>query len=165
MKTSVDKALSSWLDNSAEKEVLEEEIPEELKKYIVYFEGKPHHSLNVELVKKQNLSDEKIERIKHLHVIRLDLHKKMALYEDSKVLQNMFQDITDLEYELQELWGFQPDITKQPWFKVPKCTCPKMDNEDDKPYLQHFVLTCPIHGSEGLVPYMSDKDVSKEKML
>lgn len=56
--------------------------------------------------------------------------------------------IETLEFELQDLWGFDRDRKFHSyWYKVEGCLCPKMDNKDligtDK-RIQHF--ECPYHG-------------------
>jgi hypothetical protein len=65
-----------------------------------------------------------------------------------KELANLDKDCDDIEYRLQDLWGFTRDSAYfKRWYR-PRCTCPKMDNNDRYP-TEHYITTmdCPLHGA------------------
>lgn len=57
--------------------------------------------------------------------------------------------IESLEYEMQEVWGFDKDLARHYYsFLVPECTCPVMDNKDyadSGSNIRVYSATCPIH--------------------
>lgn len=118
------------------------------EKYIV--RGDNHEiicSLNERLIKSKNISDESLELIKKLH---LEKHYVM-LNMDEDISKNMLQiyarEITEIEYSLQEAWGFPRDAKFHRFWELPNCQCPKLDNEER--YGTDYYITssnCPIHG-------------------
>ena len=102
-------------------------------------------------------------------MINYDLAKKQGLDQDTQDLIEFYQDYRDFifnrmadmpekyakmhsilweenEYRLQSLWRFPRDPSYHRFWDLPWCKCPKMDNDDDYPFLQHKVQHCPIHG-------------------
>ena len=68
--------------------------------------------------------------------------------EDKNELIDLANSVSDLEYQMQYVWGFNLDSKVHDWFNVPKCTCPKSDNKERKgtKYKIHN-QKCLIHGS------------------
>lgn len=57
--------------------------------------------------------------------------------------------LEDLEYQMQEVWGFERNANYHTWWLKPKhCKCPKMDNTDPCYYGRGKIITedCPLHG-------------------
>jgi hypothetical protein len=116
----------------------------------VVHEGKVITRLNSMLVKRQKVSPENVELLKHTHVTRYRIFEKMEATDNVAELRQLAKDFEDLEFYQQELWGFPKDKNFHRWFKVPKCLCPKMDNMDR--IGSSFGVTvenCPIHGWHG----------------
>ena len=40
---------------------------------------------------------------------------------------------TDIQYKLQDAWGFERDSNYHRFWDLPHCTCPVMDNNDAYP--------------------------------
>ena len=113
---------------------------------VVYFEGKAMFMLNKVLLDKQ-VCWENLNKIKEKHVERLYLEKEMENTDDRDLLK-LFDALYDLiECELQELWKFDLDRNFHVFWKRPKCSCPKLDNNDRYPtgfYIKSVL--CPLHG-------------------
>lgn len=57
--------------------------------------------------------------------------------------------LQDLEYRLQDLWGFNKDSNYHTWWlECRTCTCPKADNKDPLYYGHGKIINqdCPVHG-------------------
>jgi hypothetical protein len=118
------------------------------EKYIVRDEnGEVVSVVSDTLAERRNISDESLERIKKLHLKRFQVKEEMTKTCDRSRLGMLANMIKDIEFELQDLWGFERDYSMHDWFDVPKCTCPKMDNRERKGTgYQIISLDCPIHG-------------------
>ena len=54
---------------------------------------------------------------------------------------------TEIEFELQDAWGFGRDIKFHKFWDRPHCACAKMDNEDNYPSgFYYFLSGCTLHG-------------------
>lgn len=112
----------------------------------VMFNGRPALTLNPRLIAKQGLDMSQVNHIKALHMSQL------ALLEN---LENNFVDPrvagmewSNIQFNLQKAWGFNENSNFHRFWELPKCTCPKMDNEDRfpmGPYIHD--AACPIHGN------------------
>lgn len=89
---------------------------------------------------------ENLEDIKETHQLKLIIYDLIRETEDPDLLKSLAQDLTEIEFHLQELWKFPRDANFHRFWEYPKCTCPKLDNADDYPHMQHINLGCPLHG-------------------
>ncbi len=106
-------------------------------------------TLNVLLVKKQNLSADTIEMLKMTHVARAIIFTTMRNTNVTIALKRLALIFENLEYIQQELWGFEKNKNNHMWFEVPKCSCPKLDNIDyNSSELRIIDRKCIIHGME-----------------
>ena len=106
------------------------------------------------LVKYKELRDrvdkERMSNNKNLDKIKNCLLEKLKIYdliENSDIeLDKYYKKLTDIEYNLQLLYGEEEDKSFHKFWETPKCTCPKIDNLEnypsDKPF---FDKKCPIH--------------------
>lgn len=112
-------------------------------------------SLSSHLIKQQNRTEEDIDNIVDLHN---ELHKAFDHMEavdlEDEGAQKHLQDcaivVKEIEFRLQEAWGFERNEDCHSWwFQVPHCTCPVLDNWD---YVgcELAVITggCPIHSPD-----------------
>jgi len=109
-------------------------------------------TINKELVKKQGVSKQDISKINRLHEIRDDYiarMKKLNPKKEQYLLRLFSSFITEINYQLQELWGFDRNKNYHRDWYLPHCICPKMDN-DDMYGTDYQVITdkCPIHTQE-----------------
>jgi len=102
--------------------------------------------INSALVEKQKRTPEQVEEICKLHVKKHDLFKIMEK-APVKDLPELADKATELEYQLQRAWGFPSNSYYHRFWEVPRCTCPKTDNEDRYPS-GYYIMDkgCPVHG-------------------
>ena len=117
----------------------------------IMYKGKKDSSLNMGLVLKQKLTQEDIEEIKRLHVIRLDLFdymRKPEVVKDREILRHCVNGMEYIEYAMQKAWKFEKDRNKHTWwYKVPNCECPQLDNEELFGIDMRIInVECPCHG-------------------
>jgi hypothetical protein len=103
--------------------------------------------LNARLLVSQRVSIDDIYRIQKLHGEKYDLCKLIKNTEDPALLKIIAGQITEIEFELQDAWGFNQSVMYHRFWELPKCNCPKYDNQDAYPYRQYINLTCPLHGN------------------
>jgi len=114
--------------------------------------------LNWNLAREKNLTWPQMQVIMQLHKERVEILKKMQrkVRRKSKVerpvrksrchntLISLAVRMEQIEYQLQEAWGFEKDRTLHTWwYKVPSCKCGLT-----LPLKRIISSLCPIHGSE-----------------
>jgi len=117
------------------------------KDLTVYYKGKARVFLNPDLIEEQGITSiETIEELKITHEDRLRIFEAMENTDDPEELKMFAKQFETIEFEQQKLWGFKLDRNFHKWFTVPKCTCPKMDNED-RCGTEYKVInpSCPVH--------------------
>lgn len=116
-------------------------------------EGRPLFMLNKALMDKQNCWHN-LELIKKLHTERLWIELRMTgLTLDSTALEQLtlLKEWEENQYLLQDAWGFPRDSRFHPFYLIPSCLCPKLDNSEYIPKGRYYISnTCPIHSSRNL---------------
>lgn len=102
--------------------------------------------INLDLVKHQRITFETLCAIIALQKERCDFFSLLEATNDRKLIKILFKQLTEIEYELQMLWGFEPDARFHNSWMWPKCTCPYSDNRHMPPGLQWVNENCPLHG-------------------
>jgi len=103
---------------------------------------------NPKLLKIQGVSKHK-SGIDILHDTRTKLFELMQETDDVSSLRFYNDQLDQLEYTLQELWGFPKDSSWHRFWDRPKCTCPKLDNDDRYPSPVYIINPdCKVHGNE-----------------
>lgn len=114
--------------------------------YVIIYKGVPRLMLNKRLILSKNVSKQNLEKIKSLHVKKLEIIEKMENTDDITELRDLASKVETIEFALQEAWGFSKNKDFHRSFELPKCICPKMDNSD---YIgkKYRIVTkgCPIH--------------------
>jgi hypothetical protein len=90
--------------------------------------------------------EEKLSNLKFLYKRKSQLFKKISSVKTKKSIQKYNDKITELEYAIQEAWGFPKDSTYHRFWETPHCTCPAYDNIDAYPHLQYYNCNCILHG-------------------
>jgi len=121
-----------------------------MDKFNITYKNKVVGRINSALVEKQNLSDVTLDEIKFKHGVKrflMDLLAGINIKNNPKRVKILQNGIMNIEYELQDLWGFPRDIKFHKFWELPQCRCPKMDNEDSYPS-GYYVINelCPLHG-------------------
>jgi len=103
--------------------------------------------INQNLVNRQKVSDEDVKRIVKLQTIRKYFYDFIELSDDKEEIRRLDRIITQIEFQLQKLWGFPQDRNYHRWFDVPKCSCPKWDNVDSLGSEFKIINpNCQLHG-------------------
>lgn len=116
----------------------------EKDKYTLYVDDKPVMRINARLVFSQKC-EKNVPAILEKHLERLEVHIAMMETDDQDLLQIYDQMYTDVEFELQDLWGFPRNANFHRFWERPKCGCPRMDNEDWYPHRSVISGDCPLH--------------------
>jgi hypothetical protein len=113
----------------------------------VIYEGKVISYLNPNLIKKNGLSINEVAKIKSLHCSKYIVFQAMENTDDVTTLKYYAKIVEGIEYDLQGTWHFAKSSMMHRWFDVPKCKCPKLDNEERMgTKFRIFSADCPIHG-------------------
>ena len=110
--------------------------------------GKTIGYLDKKLIQKNNLSSFQISMIKELHLQLQLVYETMenTPSTDIKNLKKLFSLTTSIEYRKQMYYGVAEDRSQHNWFMVPKCTCPKKENQERQGTPFRIIdKTCPIH--------------------
>lgn len=109
---------------------------------------------NIYLVKykelRDNIEEERISNKKNLDKLKNCLLEKLKIYDiienSDDNLHQYYKKLTDIEYNMQVLYGEKEDISDHRFWETPKCTCPKIDNLELYPSNDYiFDEKCPIH--------------------
>ena len=109
---------------------------------------KPEH-LNQNLVARNNVSYTTQIQLCTLY----DKLEALLLSSKGELLTRADYDIisdkvTELEFELQRLWGFpQDEEFHRYWLSVGHCECGTLDNLERLGYGRIINLVCPVHGT------------------
>lgn len=114
--------------------------------FTISHNGKPVSQINERLMNAKNVRHN-LEEIIELHEDKLNVYEKIKNTDDPEILKVYVNYLTATEFQLQRLWGFSEDKNYHRFWQTPKCTCPKLDNEDSYPYHQYINGDCPLHGS------------------
>jgi len=106
--------------------------------------------LNMNLLKKVGISEnqETVKNILFFHLKRNKLFYKASNTNNPIDLKKIANEQKEIEFKLQELWGFPKDENKHRFWEIPKCSCLKHENnkrwENNQPLI--IDLNCSIHG-------------------
>ena len=109
---------------------------------------KPEH-LNQKLVARNNVSPEAqlqlCELYDELEALLLSSKGELLTRADYDIISDK---VTELEFELQGLWGFPQDKEfHRYWLSVGHCECPPLDNLERLGYGRIINLRCGVHGT------------------
>lgn len=112
---------------------------------VVTHKGKEVLMISKALLDRQNCW-ENLEKIKDAYSRKLFIYDEINETTDKTKLRELGLKLREIEFELQGYWKFSIDAKFHRFWEYPKCECPKLDNMDDYPHLQHINLSCPLHG-------------------
>jgi hypothetical protein len=140
-----------------EESIKEIESEEDIYKSSMSFDEmiKKFESEDIYLVKYKDLRDRvdknRLTIDKNLVKLKKCLKDKLKIYYEinkNELLDNnnYYKNLTNIEYNMQLLYGEEEDISYHIFWNTPKCTCPKIDNLEiypsDNPI---FDKKCSIH--------------------
>lgn len=105
--------------------------------------------MNLSLLK-SNGKEDNLEELKEVYIELYKTFEKMENTDNPITLFNLNKHITELEFKMQELWGFpiNEDYHRY-WFQCPKCSCGKIDNNEAiETKFRYINPACIIHGTK-----------------
>ena len=98
-------------------------------------------------VEKKRISNKKnLPKLKSCLVEKLKIYDIIEKSETDDNLQQYYKKLTDIEYDMQLLYGEEEDLSCHRFWETPKCTCPKIDNLELYPSENPlFDKNCSIH--------------------
>lgn len=110
-------------------------------------DGKTIH-LNNFLIEKQGLSAETVSLILHAHYYMSQLFSEMEELDAPQDLREYAKKVEELEFYMQDLWGFPRNRAYHKFWRVPHCNCHVLDNEDAYGSgTRYYSESCPVHGT------------------
>ena len=144
MMDSIDEVKENLEDYDSEKYITFEEMLEEFDakdKYLVKYEELRDRVEKDRITNKKNLI-----KLKNCLIEKLKIYDLIEKSESNEDLQQYYKKLTDIEYDMQILYGEDEDIAYHRFWDTPKCTCPKIDNLELYPSKNPiFDKNCPIH--------------------
>lgn len=127
-------------------------------------DGKPKYAINKFLLRRQDCEENR-ETILELHELKLAIYSMIEETDNREELRDLALDLQEVEFCLQEMWKFEKDAKFHRFWEYPKCTCPKMDNEDWYPHRQVISMDCPLHGKSPaeLAKIAAEKSIRENK--
>ena len=145
--------LMAFLDAQRKMQIREQMSNEERVKEllgedtVVVYNGKPIYNPNSSLILRQGVDASELRHLKFLHAEKLKYFDLMKETDEKEKLKEYAHEVECIEFEMQKAWHFTQDRNFHEWYKVPKCTCPKMDNADNRGTNRRIiVMDCPVHG-------------------
>lgn len=105
------------------------------------------YALNSGLLKQKGISKKAFSGLVNLHRAKNGLFRVADMTRNLDLLPLLAKELTQIEYDLQELWGFPLDDRFHEWYLMPRCTCPKTDNLDMRGINRQIMsCDCIVHG-------------------
>ena len=111
--------------------------------------GKYHSYLRIDLLKR-NGKEGNIKELENVYIEMYKIFEKMDNTNNPIELYFLNQEIEQIEFKMQELWGFPIDRNMHRyWHECPKCTCPLYDNHEARgTQIRYYDPNCLIHGDK-----------------
>jgi len=105
------------------------------------------YRLNPNLVEQKKLSPAQVAELVEEHRYKLLVFELAKNTENPSLIVELSDELTQIEYRMQRLWGFPIDSNYHEWYLFPKCKCPKMDNADNRGSSRRIISAdCLVHG-------------------
>lgn len=113
---------------------------------VIYYNGKPHSMLSKAFLDQTNAWGN-LEALKEVYWLKCMFNEMIEKSNDPCEIRDLAKNLTECEFEIQELWGFPRDIKYHRFWQAKKCTCAQMDNEEAWPSGYYSIdLNCLLHG-------------------
>ncbi len=96
------------------------------------------YALNAHLAKGQKCTDEQMKILIGLHNAKLDLFDDIEYVltdehiPSAEVAKEWVDALAEIETEMQRNWNFPLDPNFHEWYLIPGCTCPTLDNMENR---------------------------------
>ena len=99
---------------------------------------------------RDRVEEDRIINYKNLSSLKKCLLEKLKIYDiienSDDNLSQYYKKLTDIEYNMQLLYGEEENISSHRFWETPKCICPQIDNLEIYPSKEPiFDEDCPIH--------------------
>lgn len=105
---------------------------------------------NVDLADKLGLDESSRDKIAKLQLLRRKVNvkiDKLCNANEMCLVKELVGALEQIEYLLQDAWGFPRDKKYHKFWWAINCTCPVSDNMDRYPTGNYIVNSdCPLHG-------------------
>jgi hypothetical protein len=125
-------------------------VHEGMEKYVIVHDTEIVGYISKALCDDKKLSYDTIKLICETHAVKYGILIDMQNTDVSnvKALKEYAEQLTEIEYTLQRLWGFPENSAYHKFWLLPHCKCPRMDNQDRYATGCSIIDTeCPVHGS------------------
>lgn len=102
---------------------------------------------------RSRVDENRIKNNENLSKLKDCLKNKLEIYDaiincDGSI-KKYYKKLTNIEFNMQTLYGEDEDILYHKFWQTPKCTCPKINNIEIYPS-KNFIIDdkCPIHGKK-----------------
>jgi len=102
--------------------------------------------INIELAEALDLDEDTIENIQILQDLRDEMEEDVKEETDEELIRATYVSWLQVHRHLQKLWGFPQDDNYIKFWTFPRCSCPKIDYEDNYPtgyYTTNY--SCLVH--------------------
>lgn len=90
-----------------------------------------------------------LDKIKEAYLLKYVIYDVIEETTDKKQLKSLVADLTEVEFEIQELFGFERNAWYHRFWMTPGCQCPRLDNEENFGTKYSIIAEdCPLHGVE-----------------
>lgn len=105
-------------------------------------------TLNGHMIELKGINVDSCEIIAELHREKQFYIGEMKKAEATDVahLHALYNNIENIEFKMQDKWGFVRDINWHRHWKVPYCGCSIVANKMAYPHHTFYEETCPVHG-------------------
>jgi hypothetical protein len=103
--------------------------------------------LNKRWIKDKGIDESGVAKLEKIHAKRINLFNRIEKETDNEKLYEMAKEIDEIDFELQDGWGFDRDKRYHTWwYRMPKCKCPVMDNQELVGTEMRIIdSSCPLH--------------------
>lgn len=144
LEESIDEVKDNLEESDSEKFITFEDMIEKFDakdKYLVKY-----NELRDRVEKKRVSNKKNLPKLKSCLLEKLKIYDILEKSETDDNLDQYYKSLTDMEYNMQILYGEEEDISCHRFWETPKCTCPKIDNLEIYPSTNPiFDKDCPIH--------------------
>ena len=110
--------------------------------------NKPLYDLNPDLIIKQKLTKDDVKQLIILNQQKIVCYNEAEHTEDATKLRALAAECEMIEYQIQDILHFKRNKNYHRWFDFPKCTCNKLDNEQNiGSDIRFYNQCCIIHNT------------------
>lgn len=107
---------------------------------------KGYHIILNKTLLDQQMCWHNVEGIKALHYAKAAVYDAIENTNDENTLYSLSGALQEIEFALQDAWGFPKDLAFHRFWEYPKCMCPSLDNRDMYPSSRRIIsMDCALH--------------------